>query len=280
MNPGGTGIGAVALFEWSYAWRNRRALVLLALYLLGAVGSALLFTHVIGKIENEVARALSVSPTRNPGAMTQSLLQDRKVREIMTALVQDEELARQLLDIPLFTLFYGWLSFTFVPLLVILTASEVVASDLRLGAQRFLLQRISRLAYALGKLAGQGLQLLILLLLSVLCTWVVGDLRMATFEPVKTAVTMVGFTLRVWIYALPFLGIALGSSLVTKTENGARSLALILFFALVALRGVSEYYLERVDLSLGVRQLWTTLVLFLPQEHRLTLWRPEWESLT
>lgn len=258
----------VARHEISDAARSRRALVLLVLYLAGAVAATLLFVKVLHEVETQVAKGLGLDGARRAGGVASTLWKSHPMREGLVHLAGDEGLALQLLSIPPLALFFGWLSFTFSPLLVVLTASSRIAEEVWTGAVRFALVRTSRLAWCGGKYAGLALQLLMALLVSACGVWVIGYLRLDAFEPAATGLWMLVFAMKAWLYALAYLGLALGVSQLCAGPNLATSLALLAILVTGALSAMGTHLAGP-----GLRRLWVLASLLTPGGHKLDLWR-------
>jgi len=257
-------------YEWFDLYRSRLAIFWLSLYLLGALSSSLFFIMVIGGIENKIAQETNLSETKKAGAMTSSLQESRQFREIVTQLVGDAELARQFMTAPLIALFFGWMSLTFAPFLVILLSSESVSSDISSGAARFSLFRTSRLAYVLGKGASQATLVLAGIVLSALITWLVGMFRLSSFKAESAAWYLLIYSLRSWIYTLPFLGLGLAVSQVIKSVQLSRAVGIVIFFATVIFYRIADQFSAE-----GFARIWELLIIVLPQGHRLDFWRPD-----
>jgi len=178
------------------------------------------------------------------------------------------------LAIPPLALFYGWLSFAFTPVLVMLTASTRIAEEIATGSVRFVMFRASRSQWCLGKFAGQTVQIFGALLLSAAGAWVVGFFRMHSFEPLATAQFMLVFAVKAWIYALPFLGLALAISQLFSTPNLALAFGFISLVAMSVLSGVSKWLAGD-----GWRRAWDIVNALTPGGHRQNLWWSDAEHL-
>lgn len=262
----------VAAFDLQSSLRSRKALLLLGLYVAGAVAAAAGFVTMLRAIEDTAAQALSVAATEQPGAMTTSLMDNEQLLDVAAELTGDRELARELLGIPPLALFQGWLALTFVPALVVLTCSEAIASEVESGAARFALVRTSRGAWALGKLLGQAALMSTGLLLGAVACWVVGYGWTNSFAPVDNAFWMLRFTGRAAVSGFAWLGIVLGLSQLTRSTNRARVLGLL---SLVVLGG-SRVMLEHADpIREHIPVLADSLLQLLPGTHVMALWHPD-----
>lgn len=261
----------VAAFDLFESLRSRKVIVLLTLYLAGAMAAAGLFVTLLREIENTVARTLSVGETDRPGTMTAEVMQSEELLEVLTGLVGDAELAQALVSLPPLALFYGWLALTFVPVLAALTSADAVAGDLGSGAARFALFRTDRLSWAVGKLLGQAALMGVGIAAGGLGVWLVGLGFLASFEPGDTALWLVRLGGRAWVHGFAFLGGVLAVSQLTRSTNRAVGGSLLFLIAVGVVGGVlqSHWVLERAPV------LADTLTQLLPRAHRMDLWRPD-----
>jgi len=247
--------------------RSWMAGVLILLYLLGSVASSALFVYLLHQIETQIAASLEVASANSTGAMTARLWELEPFRHIIREIVGDEALAERLLRLPPLALFYGWVAITFAPILVVLTAAGSVASEIGSGSARYALVRTSRWRWCLGKLLGQASLALIGILLGGAGVWLIGQIFLTGFEPWASAVGILGFSLRGWIYSLAFLGLAVGVSQLARSQYRAWGMVLLAIIALWLL----GYGADRL-LGAGWERLGETLRLLTPQHHRLGLW--------
>lgn len=261
----------VAGFELGDALRSRRVIALFVLYVAGAMAAAGTFVSLLEELEGTLAAELGVASTARPGALTDALMASQQLHDILAELTGDPALVDALVSLPLLALVYAWAAFTFVPALVTFTACDAVAADVATGACRFSLVRTSRLAWAAGKLAGQGALLGFGILGGAAGTWVVGAFSLDGFAHLDSAWWLLRLGLRAWWNGLPYLGLAIGVSLVVRTANGARALALI---ALIGV-GVLDTALAASRVRERAPALLDTLRQLLPGAHTMALWRPE-----
>ena len=232
----------LARHELQDSIRSRRVIVLCLLYLAGSVAATLLFVAVLQKTERALAQGLGVAVAPGAGSVTATLWKSDGFRRVLTDLAGSDSLALKLLDIPPLALFYGWLSFAFAPTLVMLTSSSRIAEEVWSGSARFVMFRVSRLNWCTGKFIGQALQLLGALLLSAAGAWLVGYFRMSFFNGGATALAMLGFVLRAWVYSLTFLGLALAVSQWCAAPNLSLALGFLSLIVLSVISGLSGYF--------------------------------------
>lgn len=261
----------VAWFDLRESLRSRKALALLVIYLIGAMAATGLFVALLSEVESAVASSLAVAQTDRPGAMTEALMQSEELLSIISGLVGDADLARELVSIPPVALFYGWLSLTFVPLLVAFTSAEAISSQLASGAARFVIFRAQRLHWAAGKLGGQTLLMATGIFLGAIGVWIIGYASLTSFQPGLTALWLLKLSGRACIYGFTFLGLTLGISQVTRSINGSRAMALL---ALIVL-GIGGGLTGAAEIQEYAPVLISSIHPLFPNAHRIDLWRPD-----
>lgn len=258
----------VARNELSESVRRRRAGILLILYLAAGIAGCNLFVTGLHKVEIQLAESLGV-PVSGAGSVTAALWESRPFRKLMTALIGDRELAESLLGIPPLTLFFGWLAFTFSPLLVVLMSSGSIAEEIGTGSVRFVITRVPRSTWYFGKMLGQAAVILLGIMLSAVGAWCVGRLRMASFPALTSAHTMLVLGFKAWIFSLAYLGVAVGASQMCRSAHRAIAVAFVATMVLSVLSWAAGHFVGD-----GVRRLWGLLEFLLPQGYRMELWNP------
>lgn len=263
-------VAVVAGHELSEALRSRRVLILAMLYVGGAVAGTAIFIDVLESIETQLAQAVGVADPGGAGALTSGVMATPQFVDLMTKLISDRELATELSGLPPVALFYGWLALTFSPVLVILTASEAISQELAYGSIRFSLLRTDRLAFSVGKLFGQYVMLMVAVSAGALGVWVTGYLGMPLFEGADTALWLCLLSVRAWVFAFAYLGLAIGLSHLTRSVPLSRAFGLLAMLVIGALWGLakSDWAQERAP------QLADAALTLLPRAHLLDMWRP------
>ena len=272
MNQPAHTIAIIARNELADSVRSRRVIAMVILYLIGAAAATALFISFLHAVETKLMHANGVGDSRPPGTTMAALWQSDSFRNTVISLLGDRQLAQSLLAVPPLGLFYGWLALTFTPVLVVLMAAPRVAEEVSAGSVRYVLVRAARSHWCLGKFAGQALQVLVALLLSAASAWVVGMLWLHDFQPAATAWHMLLFALKAWIYALPFLGLALGVSQLCTSPTLALVFGFVSLVALSILSSVSGWLAGS-----GWRRGWDVVNALTPGGHKGALW---WNDLT
>ncbi len=258
----------IALYELSDALRSRRFVVVLMLYVLGSGGACFGFISVLHKVEIELAQTLGLSASASPGAVAEALWQSVTFQRMVRHLVGDSEVAKEVLSIPPVALIYGWLAFTFTPILVMLSCPSRIAEDVVSGSARFSIVRATRTEWCLGKYLGQSLEIIVPLMLSAISAWTVAAFRLQSMAGTDVIWSMIIYGWKVWVYCLAFVGLGLGVSQVCRSANQATALALILWAVLGMLRGAAELW--KGD---GWQRIWHVIPMITPAGHQLDLWR-------
>jgi ABC-type transport system involved in multi-copper enzyme maturation permease subunit len=259
--------GIVALHELVDSARSRRVLVTLLLFLIGAMAGTAMFIKFLQSIETQLAQTLGLAAPQAAGSLTATLWKSASFRLTLTHMLGNRALAENLLGTPPLALFYGWLTLAFVPLLVMITAAPRVAEEVSSGSVRYVMFRASRGAWCLGKFAGQAFQILGALLASMVGAWLVGWARLAGFEPLLNAEFMLWYTLKAWIYALPFLGLAFAVSQLFASPNVALACGFIALVASAVLNGLAAWLAGP-----GWRRIWDVVAVITPAGHKQALW--------
>ncbi|MBN1296468.1 ABC transporter permease subunit [bacterium] len=270
MNREWTDFRLIATHDIRDALRSRRLIVWLVLYLCIAIGGTVIFCQVLRVVEKEIARVVAVDTPDKAGAVTDSIQKSENFKGIVNNLIEDDSLANQLLTLPPLVLFFGWFSFTFMPLLVILLCSDIIARDINSRFVRFVLFRTSRAAYASGKAISAAGLLLVALFVSALATMIVGAMRLHDFHAMAVLPHMMLFVVKCWLYSLAFLGIALMASQLRNSPMRAQILALITYLFLIILSPIAAY-----RTGPGWARLWELGTLISPASNVSGLWMPD-----
>jgi len=230
----------IARHDYRDAFRSRRLIVWLLLYLCIAFGGTLIFSQIMRKVEKEVANLVSVDSVDKAGSVTTSLQNNPEFRKFVKGVIENEDLANQLLTLSPLILFYTWFSFTFLPFLIIILCSDVIARDVQSRYVRFSLFRTSRAAYAIGKGLSAASILLVALTFSSFGAMMIGVFRVHNFTFFDALPYMMLSVVKCWIYCLTFLGITLMASQMRKTPMRAQILAMLCYFFLVIIGPVAE----------------------------------------
>lgn len=261
----------VAAFELREMLRTRRILIVLALYLLGGLVAAYGFVEFLRAVEEAAANALGTAATARPGALTEQLLKEPMYQSAFRTFFRNNDEADFLIKFPPMALFFAWSSFSFVPILIVITATDTVAQETMSRGYRFINFRTGRLEYVLGKATGQLLLLAALTLSTAFVYMLVAFFGLYNFELGSNLSGMLFFWPRILAYCAPFLALAVSVSAMATSTNVARAASIIALLSFTVLNAVLRHY-SRLDPS-----WWMDLLRFLmPLMHRDALWGPDW----
>jgi hypothetical protein len=254
----------VAIFDLLESLRSRKAIVLLLLYFLGALGASAIFIRILTaikeRLEEEVGQAVDMTQLMsNPG-----------MERVMGALAGNTEVAKAIVQIPPMALFYGWLAMNFVPLLVLFTSSDSISGDLSSGAVRFSLFRADRLSWAAGKLIGQTCLMMVGVLVGALACWLVGWLWLDGMPLGSTAYWLLRISGRTMVYSFAYLGMVMCASELTRT--GIRSAALAL--AIMFFNSLAGGIVQAGPIMEQAPSFFFAVSKLFPNGHYLELWHP------
>ena len=221
------------LFELFGALRTRRAAVVLSLYLAASLLCMNGAITVLGRMESQLAEVLRVQKTEDgrSGVISRTLWQSAQFQRIARRAVGDSLVYGDISGRHPVELLYAWLTFLFVPLLTVLIAANRVADDVHSGAVRFMITRVSRLEWSLGKYIGTALLLAAGLAVGAMAAWGVAALRLSGADIPALLPSMLAWGAKAWALSLAWLGLALGVSHVARTGARATSLGVLAMVA-------------------------------------------------
>jgi ABC-type transport system involved in multi-copper enzyme maturation permease subunit len=257
-------IRLVAGFDLLESLRSRKAILLLALYMLGSLGASALFIQMLGairqRLEDDLGRTVDVA----------QLMASPGMARVAGVLAGDAEVATAIVAIPPMALFYGWLAMNFVPILVLFTSSDAVAGDVASGAVRFSLFRTDRLSWATGKLLGQTCLMAVGVVAGALACWALGLLWLDGMPAVATAYWLLRISGRTVVYCFAYLGMVMCGSQLARTSVRAGGLSLLLMFCCSIAGGV----VKSEPVATRAPRLFAALSKLFPNGHYLGLWHP------
>lgn len=217
----------IARFDLAESLRARRALALSTLFLLTALGLAFAYSQAVETTRSFIGNE----------RMLQGVANTAYEQLLLSLAGGNRRVARFMAEQSPAALFLVKMATWFVPILVALTSAEGIASDLGSRAARYTLLRTSRLAFALGKVFGQALLVLVVLGASALLFLLVAVARIRGFDLLNSAAGILRFSPFVVSHALCFVALAALASQIVSSPAAARALALALLVAASLLLG-------------------------------------------
>ena len=259
----------VACHEWFDALRSRRALVVLLLYLAAAVCNMNWSINLLHKLESELVTLLQLPPSDHAGVVSTTLWKSKPFQRMMKQMAGDNQVLQDITGKHPVELIYAWFAFFYTPLLVVLVAGNRIAEDLGSGAVRYALFRTSRASWTIGKFVGQALMIGLALVASGIGAYAVAKYRLSGSGTPDLFINMFQWSVRAWIFSIPYLGLAMGLSLLTKSGSKATVMGI---FAITVCFAVS-ILLRHFTSDTGWRAYLPYLGLLVPDEHKMYLWR-------
>jgi len=259
----------VACYEWFDALRSRRALVVLLLYMAAAVCNMHWSINLLHKLEKELASVLQLPLSEQTGVVSTALWKSKPFQRIMKQMAQNDLVLQDITGKHPIELIYAWFAFFYTPLLVVLVSGNRIAEDLGSGAVRYMIFRIPRLSWTLGKFIGQLLMIGLALILSGIGAYLVAKFRLSGSGTPDLFVNVLQWSVRAWIFSIPYLGLAMGLSHLTKSASKATVMGIIA----ITVCFVLTFLLRHFTTENGWRSCLPFISLLLPDEHKMYLWR-------
>lgn len=262
-------IWRVACYEWFDALRSRRALVVLLLYMAAAVCNMYWSINLLHKVESELVTVLQLPPSEHAGVVSTTLWKSKPFQRMMKQVAGNNQVLQDITGKHPVELIYAWFAFFYTPLLVVLVAGNRIAEDLGSGAVRYVVFRTSRVSWTIGKFLGQALMIGLALILSGIGAYAVAKYRLAGSGTPDLFLNILQWSARAWIFSIPYLGLAMGLSHLTKSGSKATVMGILAITACF----VVAILLRHFTADTGWRAYLPYLGLIVPDEHKMDLWR-------
>jgi len=284
-----------AAYDLREMMRSRRALVIVVLYLTVAAFFSYNFVRILNLTQNftvtpprwqrevrgpapQTAGRVSAEPPvqRAAPGLTQGAFFARgsPFRDMLGTLVTEPATMDYLTAKPLISLYFMLVSLVSVPFLIMITASEPIAQEQQTRGVRFVMLRTGRVEYVAGKALGQGLLIALVLILSAGVCMAVADWKLVDFDFVPTARAMAAFWPRVVAYCVPFVGLAILSSMLSSSTMSARAFSLIGLLALWTVHELADYLSDT-----SVAGFFNAMDHLDPYYYQMRLWEPGYATV-
>lgn len=270
-----TQIWRMTCYEWFDALRSRRALVALLLYMATSVGTMYWSISLLQKVEKELASVLLLPASENPGAIATTLWKSKPFQGLMRQVSQNKEVYEDIQGKNPVELIYAWLSFFYMPLLVVLIAANRIPEEMGSGAVRYIAFRTSRGAWVLGKFFGQVSLIALAVIISGLCAYAVARFRLGRYAPIEIIWNMAFWAVRAWIYSIPFIGLIMGLSLFTKSASKSTIFGILALVGLAIITGITSF----LSNGIGWRAILPYIAALFPANYEMLLWRSSAQPL-
>ena len=226
-----------AVFELFSALRSRRAIVVVVLYLvvsLLCMGGSI---TLLGKMEEQLSKVLQVEKVegKKSGVVSAALWKSKPFQNLVRGALKDSLVYDDICGKHPAELIYAWFVLLLVPPLTLMLAANRAASEIGSGSVLYMITRVTRLEWTLGKYLGSALLIMVGLLVGACGAWAVAFFKLAGADVAALFPSMLGWSLKAWVLSLAWLGLALGISHFFKSGAKADGLAwvLLLVFAVV-----------------------------------------------
>ena len=236
----------VATMEWRLAVRSRRALVMTLLFVAVAVGVMYLTITSFMAVERELLVSLGLSTDGAPGSALMTVWKSKPFVRFVEHVSGGSLVFADIRGRHPILLVYAVFVFQVVPLLTLMVSASRVADDVRSGAARYWLVRVSRTEWSLGKFLGESLMLATAMLVGALAAWGVALARLPAADGAALLPGILEWTARAWVYAFAWLGVFLGLSHVAKSGGKATALGILALLGAAAWSPMLDNLAENV----------------------------------
>lgn len=226
-----------AVFELFSAMRSRRAIVVVILYLvvsLLCMGGSI---TLLGKMEDQLSQVLQVEKAEGAksGVVSAALWKSQPFQKLVRGALKDSLVYDDICGKHPAELIYAWFVLLLVPPLTLMLSANRAANEIGSGSVLYMITRVTRLEWTLGKYLGAALLILAGLLVGACGAWAVALFKLAGADVAALFPSMLGWSLKAWALSLSWLGLALGISHFFKSGAKADGVAwvMLLVFAIV-----------------------------------------------
>lgn len=262
-------VWTVALVEWRTALRSRRALVVLLLFAVIAGGVMYASVSGLSALEEQVVESLGLPPSETPGSVTMTLWKSKPFVRFVERFTNNSLVFADIQGRHPMVLVYAVFLFQIVGLLTLMVSAGRVAEDLRGGAARYYLVRVTRTEWSLGKFFGEALMIVTAMLIGGLVAWGVLMWRLPVAAAAPLLTDVLDWSARAGVYAFAWLGVFMGLSHIVKSGGKATALGILAMLGAAAWPVALRNLVSACELPETIRHL-DALV---PQSAWTLLWR-------
>lgn len=226
-----------AVFELFSALRSRRAIVVVVLYLVVSLLCMGGTITILGKMEEGLSEVLQVEKAKSgkSGVVSVALWKSKKFQDLAKGALKDSRIYEDICGKHPAELIYAWFVLLLVPPLTLMLSANRAASEIGSGSVLYMITRVTRLEWTLGKYLGSALLIMAGLLVGACGAWAVAFFKLSGADVAALFPSMLGWSLKAWVLSLAWLGLALGVSHFFKSGVKADGLAwvLLLLFTFV-----------------------------------------------
>jgi len=225
-----------AVFELFSAMRSRRAIVVAVLYLvvsLLCMGGSI---TLLGKMEDQLSQVLQVEKAEGTksGVVSAALWKSKPFQKLVRGALKDSLVYDDICGKHPAELIYAWFVLLLVPPLTLMLSANRAASEIGSGSVLYMITRVTRLEWTLGKYLGSALLIMVGLLIGAGGAWAVAFFKLAGADVAALFPSMLGWSLKAWALSLSWLGLALGISHFFKSGAKADGVAWVMLLVFAA----------------------------------------------
>ena len=239
-------ITRVAVTEWAVAVRSRRALVVTLLFLAVSGGLMYMMVSVFASLEETLVETLNLPASDSTGSVTMTLWKSKPFTRMVQHFAGSSLVFADIQGRHPIVLAYAMLVFWCAPLLTLMVSASRVADDIRSGAARYWLVRVTRTEWSLGKTLGEALMLATAMGIGALAADAVVCARLTPADGVRLLPDIFDWTVRAWVYAFAWLGIFMGLSHLVKSGGKATALGVLAMLGAAAWEPMLKNLAENV----------------------------------
>lgn len=264
----------ITCYEWFTAIRSKRAIVILLLYMAAAICTMNFSINALQKMEQELVKLLQLPESEEVGVVSKTLWQSKPFKRIMKHVAHNDDVYNDLIGKHPAELIYAWLVFFYTPLLVVLVSANRISDDIGSGVIRYIAFRSSRFTWSFGKFLGQAGMIGGALLLSGIGAYIVALIRLhgTTFD---LFINILEWSLRAWLYSLPFLGLSMGLSHLTRSGSKATIMGILSISGCFIISAIAHF----TEDATGWKAIFSYLATLAPETHKVFLWRSSGAAL-
>lgn len=201
---------------------------------------------VFASLEETLVETLNLPSSDSTGSVTMTLWKSKPFTRMIQHFAGSSLVFADIQGRHPIVLAYAMLVFWCAPLLTLMVSASRVADDIRSGAARYWLVRVTRTEWSLGKMLGEALMLATAMGVGALAADAVVCARLAPADGIRLLPDVLDWTVRAWVYAFAWLGIFMGLSHLVKSGGKATALGVLAMLGAAAWEPMLKNLAENV----------------------------------
>lgn len=201
---------------------------------------------VFASLEETLVETLNLPSSDSTGSVTMTLWKSKPFTRMIQHFAGSSLVFADIQGRHPIVLAYAMLVFWCAPLLTLMVSASRVADDIRSGAARYRLVRVTRTEWSLGKMLGEALMLATAMGIGALAADAVVCARLTLADGIRLLPDVLDWTVRAWVYAFAWLGIFMGLSHLVKSGGKATALGVLAMLGAAAWEPMLKNLAENV----------------------------------